>query len=115
MIARLLVDPIACDGRALCAEMLPELITLDDWGFPVISDGPLPRRLLGDVRVTVHACPKLALKISEYSERPAVLRPDLPRAVLTSGRLAGAGGANRRLSPNIPCRAADRHTKGLGP
>ena len=77
MIARLRVNPIACDGRALCAEMLPELITLDDWGFPIISDGPLPRRLLGDVRVTVRACPKLALEISEYSECPAVLRPDL--------------------------------------
>ena len=29
---RLKVDPIACDGRGLCAELLPELITLDDWG-----------------------------------------------------------------------------------
>ena len=77
MIARLRVDPIACDGRALCAEMLPELITLDDWGFPIIGEDPVPRRLLGDVRVTVRACPKLALKISEYPERPAVLRPDL--------------------------------------
>ncbi len=78
MIARLQVDPIACDGRALCAEMLPELITLDDWGFPIIGDGPLPRRLLGDVRVTVRACPKLALKISDYSERPAVLPRRFP-------------------------------------
>ena len=35
--ARLRVDPIACDGRGLCAEALPELITLDDWGFPISS------------------------------------------------------------------------------
>jgi ferredoxin len=35
---RLRVDPIACDGRGLCAEILPELITLDDWGFPIIGD-----------------------------------------------------------------------------
>ena len=34
------VDPIACDGRGLCAEVLPELITLDDWGFPIIAAGP---------------------------------------------------------------------------
>ena len=63
--ARLRVDLIACDGRGLCAEMLPELITLDDWGFPIIGDGPVPRRLLADVRVTVRACPMLALKISD--------------------------------------------------
>jgi hypothetical protein len=30
--ARLVVDFIACDGRGLCAEALPDLITLDDWG-----------------------------------------------------------------------------------
>jgi ferredoxin len=35
MTRRLRVDPIAC-GKRLCAEILPELITLDDWGFPVI-------------------------------------------------------------------------------
>jgi hypothetical protein len=34
--ARLRIDPIACDGRGLCAEILPELIALDDWGYPVI-------------------------------------------------------------------------------
>ncbi len=91
MIARLRVDPIACEGRALCTEMLPELITLDDWGFPIIGDGPVPRRLLGDVRVTVRACPKLALRISEYPEQPAVLRPVRPprarsgRPALTTG------------------------------
>lgn len=31
--------PIACDGRGLCAKILSELITLDDWGFPIIRDG----------------------------------------------------------------------------
>ena len=35
--ARLTVDLIACDGRGLCAELLPELITLDDWGYPLLS------------------------------------------------------------------------------
>src|ERR1035438_5078457 len=35
---RLRVDPLAGDGRGLCAEILPELITLDDWGFPIIGD-----------------------------------------------------------------------------
>jgi ferredoxin len=57
------VDFIACDGRGLCAEALPELITLDDWGFPIVSARDVPSRLLGDARVTVRACPKLALRL----------------------------------------------------
>jgi ferredoxin len=61
--ARLRVDPIACDGRGLCAELLPELITIDDWGFPIISDNAVPAHLMGDARVTVRACPKLALRL----------------------------------------------------
>src|ERR1039458_7235939 len=60
---RLRVDPIACDGRGLCAEILPELITLDDWGFPIIGDSPVPDRLQPDARETVRACPKLALRL----------------------------------------------------
>jgi ferredoxin len=61
--ARLRVDPIACDGRGLCAEMLPELITLDDWGFPIIREGNVPARLQADARQTVRVCPKLALRL----------------------------------------------------
>jgi ferredoxin len=51
--ARLHVDFIACDGRGLCAEILPEMITLDDWGFPMIADGRVPARLLADARAAV--------------------------------------------------------------
>jgi ferredoxin len=60
---RLRVDPIACDGRGLCAEMLPALITLDDWGFPIIEDGDVPSRLQSDARETVRVCPRLALRL----------------------------------------------------
>ncbi|HEY5016801.1 MAG TPA: ferredoxin [Streptosporangiaceae bacterium] len=62
---RLSVSPIACDGRGLCAQMLPELITLDDWGYPIIAAGPVPGRLLADARLTVGACPKLALRLGQ--------------------------------------------------
>jgi ferredoxin len=62
--ARLRVDPIACDGRGLCAELLPELITLDDWGFPIIRDD-VPAHLLDDARGTIRACPKLALRLEQ--------------------------------------------------
>jgi ferredoxin len=57
------VEPIACDGRGLCAEILPELISLDDWGFPVISKGAVPGDLLAEAGEAVRICPKLALRL----------------------------------------------------
>jgi ferredoxin len=60
--ARLRVDPIACEGRGLCAEVLPELITLDDWGFPIIS-GDVPGPLAPGAREAVRVYPKLALRL----------------------------------------------------
>ena len=60
---RLRVDPIACDGRGLCAELLPGLITLDDWGFPLISSQDVPAALRGDTSAAVRLCPLLALRL----------------------------------------------------
>ena len=60
---RLRVDHIACDGRGLCAEILPEVIALDDWGFPVISRDDVPEGLLAEAREAVRLCPKLALRL----------------------------------------------------
>jgi ferredoxin len=60
---RLRVDPIACDGRGLCAELLPELVALDDWGYPIVADGPVPRPLEAHARHAVEACPLLALRL----------------------------------------------------
>jgi len=61
--ARLRVDPIACDGRGLCAEVLPELITLDDWGFPIILDQDVPPVLRREAAEAVRLCPLLALRL----------------------------------------------------
>lgn len=60
---RLRLDPIACDGRGLCAEILPELIALDDWGFPVIRGDDVPEGLLEEAREAIRLCPKLALRL----------------------------------------------------
>ena len=60
---RLRVDFIACDGRGLCVAALPELISLDDWGFPLVRDEVVPGPLLADAQATVRACPKLALRL----------------------------------------------------
>jgi len=61
---RLRLDPIACDGRGLCAELVPELIRLDDWGYPLLAnEGEVPDHLEDVVRYAVDACPKLALRL----------------------------------------------------
>jgi ferredoxin len=65
------VNPIACAGHGLCAELLPEMIRLDDWGFPIIDDGPIPRALEGHARRAVAVCPTLALLIRQRSSEPA--------------------------------------------
>jgi ferredoxin len=63
---RLRVDPIACDGRRLCAEILPEVIGLDDWGFPILRGGNVPDDLVGEAREAVRVCPKLALRLEPH-------------------------------------------------
>jgi ferredoxin len=61
--ATLVVNPIECDGHGLCAELAPELITLDDWGFPIIERRVLDGELLEHARRAVAACPTLALRL----------------------------------------------------
>jgi ferredoxin len=65
---RLRVDPIACVGHRLCAELLPERITLDDWGYPMLDGRPIPDELLAHARRAADACPTLALRL-ERSRR----------------------------------------------
>jgi ferredoxin len=68
MSLRLEVDPIACTGHGLCADLLPELIELDEWGYPIISDR-VPADLAAHARRAVKACPALALKLSRAPMR----------------------------------------------
>ncbi len=64
MRERLRVNPIACDGHGLCAELLPELIRLDDWGYPIIEEDEVPLALLELAERAVDACPTLALLLT---------------------------------------------------
>jgi len=61
------IDWTACDGRGLCAELLPELLTEDEWGYPLARDGSaepaVPARLTGAARRAVDRCPALALRL----------------------------------------------------
>lgn len=59
------IDRIACTGQGLCAELLPEAIDLDEWGYPILRDRAVPRRLRGHARRAVAACPVLALHLDD--------------------------------------------------
>jgi len=67
---RLRVDPIACDGFGHCAELAPELVGLDEWGYPVLlaaddvhGPGDVPHRLIAVAKAAVHQCPRRALHL----------------------------------------------------
>jgi ferredoxin len=57
------VNPIACTGRGVCAELLPELVRLDPWGFPILARTEVDGDLLAHARRAVAACPVLALSL----------------------------------------------------
>jgi ferredoxin len=61
---RLAVNAITCRAHGLCAELLPELITLDEWGYPILADSPVPPHLLTEAQDAVSACPTLALRLN---------------------------------------------------
>jgi ferredoxin len=57
------VNPILCDAHGLCAELLPERIELDEWGYPILDAAPIPPSLEAHARRAVDACPVLALRL----------------------------------------------------
>jgi ferredoxin len=63
MDERLRVNPILCSGHGLCAELLPEQIDLDEWGYPLLSSEPVPGALRQLARRAVNDCPVLALML----------------------------------------------------
>jgi ferredoxin len=69
MSQRLRVNPIACEAHGMCAELLPERISLDEWGYPVLDDDPLPSDLLDHARRAAAACPTFALLVERERAR----------------------------------------------
>lgn len=59
----LMVDPVSCDGHGVCAELLPERIRRDPWGYPIVSSEPLGAAHLEHARRAVASCPRLALHL----------------------------------------------------
>jgi ferredoxin len=66
---RLHVDWTGCDGRGHCAELLPELLELDPWGYPRARDGSaeptIPPPLVEHAGRAAASCPRLALRLLE--------------------------------------------------
>jgi ferredoxin len=62
-VSHVRVDPIACQAHGICAELLPERITLDEWGYPIVDETPLHRDELDHARRAARACPTLALLV----------------------------------------------------
>jgi ferredoxin len=57
------VNPIVCDAHGLCAELVPERIELDEWGYPIVAETPVTAALELHARRAVDACPVLALRL----------------------------------------------------
>jgi ferredoxin len=71
MRRRLRVNPTLCEGYGYCAEIVPELIGVDDWGYPIVSATEIESDdLLKLARRAVATCPRLALLIQESSDSP---------------------------------------------
>jgi ferredoxin len=72
------VNPIACDAHGLCADLLPEMIALDEWGYPLLDGRDVPEHLVPHARRAVAACPTLALALvrrAAAAEPVAAARP----------------------------------------
>jgi ferredoxin len=69
MTYRMRVNPIACTAHGLCAELLPELIELDPWGYPVLLSETVPPNLAEHARRAASACPTLALLVDKADGR----------------------------------------------
>ncbi len=70
MSHRVRVNPIACEAHGMCAELLPERITLDEWGYPIVDGRPVEGELLDHATRAAQACPTFALLL-ERDRAPA--------------------------------------------
>ena len=65
------VDPVACDGYGHCAEVAPELISLDEWGYPILRSVQVPPALVAVAKLAVKQCPRKALSLATAVDLPA--------------------------------------------
>jgi ferredoxin len=67
MSYQLRINPIACTAHGLCAELLPEIIELDPWGYPIVVEATVPGNVVEHAKRAAAACPTLALLLDRTS------------------------------------------------
>ena len=72
---RITVDPAACEAYGYCAEILPEAIVLDEWGYPIIEDRPLSAGLVDLAKRAARDCPKRAITLRRQKRGSNQTRP----------------------------------------
>ena len=71
MTLHLKINPIACTGHGMCAELFPELIELDDWGYPIVrNEGIVPAQLEEHAFRAAEFCPTIAVLLERKHTRP---------------------------------------------
>jgi len=50
-------------AHGLCAELFPEWVELDEWGYPNIDGEPVPQHLHEHAKRATKQCPTLALRL----------------------------------------------------
>jgi len=60
---QLVIDRIACTGHGLCAELFPEKVELDEWGYPIQAPGSITGGDARHAQRAVTACPALAMRL----------------------------------------------------
>jgi ferredoxin len=65
---RLRVDWPACKANGVCAELLPELVRLDEWGYPLLAVKPVPAAMTKQAERAVTQCPTQALRLVEVPQ-----------------------------------------------
>ncbi len=66
---RITIDPVACAAYGYCAELLPEAISLDEWGYPIVDDRPIPAELMALAKRAARDCPKRAISLRKTTNR----------------------------------------------
>ncbi|MBW4030268.1 MAG: ferredoxin [Acidobacteria bacterium] len=84
------VNPILCDGFGHCAELAPELVHLDEWGYPIIASDPVPMADVGSyqsARYAERGCPRQALHVAKVATPVPITNVDVrPPTTVSRGR-----------------------------
>ena len=113
------VNPILCDGHGLCAELLPETIELDEWGYPIIEQAPLPRSLeaarasRGRSLPRAGSAPRAATRLSRRRRASAARRTPTaaPASTPSRPRPGSSPAARSSCARSRPCRSALRRAR----